>query len=114
LQVRGQSRERELREDRRRARAERDSRGSGGHLADRGESGFGSEFGDAIEQVRLTRSEAPPQRKKSTVDFAGLASVGVANAQAVDAYTPGANRNDDSAMVEAVMNSRRLMGGRNK
>jgi hypothetical protein len=51
--------------------------------------------------------EAPPQRKKSTVDFAGFASVDAGMAGPVDALTPRPKPSDASPMVEAVRKVRR-------
>jgi hypothetical protein len=61
----------------------------------------------------MSMCDDPPQRKKSTHDFAGFASVGAGNAGPVDPLTPGANRSAAAPMVDAVRKARRFIEGRN-
>jgi len=61
----------------------------------------------------MSMCDAPPQRKNSTVDFAGFAKVGAATPGPVDAFNAGPNRNDANPIVEAVRKARRSMEGRN-
>ena len=62
----------------------------------------------------MSMCEAPPQRKNSTVDFAGLVLTGTGNAGPVEAFASGPNGSDDMAIVEAVKKARRSIEGRNK
>jgi hypothetical protein len=60
----------------------------------------------------MSMCEEPPQRKKSTVDFAGFASVGAGPAGPVLANALGANGSDASVPADAVRKARRSMLGR--
>jgi hypothetical protein len=54
----------------------------------------------------------PPQRKKSTVDFAGFARVGAATDEPVVALEAPLKPRDARPIVEAVRKARRSMEGR--
>jgi hypothetical protein len=57
--------------------------------------------------------EEPPQRKKSTVDFAGFARVGAATDEPVVALDTPLKPRDAKPIVEAVRKARRSMEERN-
>jgi hypothetical protein len=62
----------------------------------------------------MSMCDDPPQRKKSTQDFAGFATVADGTEVAVVAFSPGANLSELMAMVEAVRNVRRFIEGRKR